>query len=207
MRSILFDIDGVLIEGGHTGLAKSHRWNATLSQDLGLPQDALEPFFAETFPNVICGHLQLEEALTVYLTQIGSPVSARTLIEYWMPRNARVNKKLWDLTTRLHATGKVKLFIATNQEHIRAAYLWHEVGFKEYFDDMFYAAALKAMKPSPAFFAACNARLPASESPPLFFDDDPAYVQGARQAGWEAYVYEKEQVCLNHPFIKTVLDS
>jgi len=207
MRSILFDIDGVLIEGGHTGIDKRHRWNATITQDLGLPQEALEPFFHTVFLDVIRGRRALEETLAAYLAQIGAAVTARTLIDYWMPRNARVNKELWGLAARLHATKRVKLYIATNQEHIRAAYLWNDVGFNEIFEDMFYAAALGVMKPDPAFFAACNERLPAGDEPPLFFDDDPSYVKGARQAGWESLLYENLSSCLSHPFLQKLLET
>ncbi len=209
MRSVLFDIDGVLVHGWHDNPAKRRRWDTMLKEDMGIDPNDIQPFFAEdSWLEVLLGHRPLEDALASYLLQIGYRGSARNVIDYWMPRDGRINNSLWSIVEKLRATGKVKLYIATNQEHVRAAYLWNEFGFKNIFDDMFYAAEFGAMKPDAAFFAACDERMGFDKTgTPLFFDDTPSYIEGARAAGWEAILYEDEQSCLSHPFIKKLLGS
>ncbi len=208
MRPILFDMDGVLVHGWHSSPRKLNRWDATIQEDLGIDSAAFQRFFPTYFePKVLCGHMSLPEALAAFLPQIGYLGSPQTIIDYWLPRDAQINQELWAIIERLRATNKVALYIATNQEHLRANYLWNEVGFKNLFDAMFFAADFKASKPEEAFFKACERRLPVGDTPPLFFDDSDLYVRAARRAGWEAHVYEDEETCLSHPFIRDVLGS
>ncbi len=206
MRSLLFDMDGVMLDGWHTDPAKRRRWDANLQEDLGIDKDAFQTFFPTVFiPKVLCGHMNLHEALAEFLPKIGSDVAPQTLIDYWLPRDVTINKAAWAMVEKIKATGKVNLYVATNQEHIRARYLWEKAGFNKLFQKMFYAADLKAPKPELAFYKGCEAQMPPSKQPPLFFDDYDLYVDGARKAGWEAHVYEDERTCLDHPFIKDLL--
>lgn len=206
-RAVLFDMDGVLLHGWHADPKKRRRWDTTLKEDLGIDPEAFQSFFPTVFEKkVLTGQMALEEALQEFLSQLGSSVDPQTFIDYWMSRDGVVDKPMWELVERLKKTGRVQLYIATNQEHVRANYLWNKIGFKHIFDDIFYAAAFKAPKPERAFFVGCEKKMPANtDEKPLFFDDHEVYVEGARAAGWEAILHEGPQTCTEHPFIKELL--
>lgn len=55
------------------------------------------------------------------------------------------------------------------------------------------SASLRLSKPDPAAFAACLERLGYAAHSTLFVDDKPANIEGARQAGMDAFVFDNEK--------------
>lgn len=208
MRAVLFDMDGVLLHGFHTRPEVRVRWDQQLRQDMGIDPDDLEKrFFLERFErDVLSGKRSLQDVLAEVLPEIGYKGDVRDFVRYWLERDAKVNTDLLDIVKRLKASGQVKLYIATNNEATRADYLWNQTGFKYWFDDIFYASGFGEMKPNAAFFMACEKRMDySSDLPPLFFDDAPHYVDGARSFGWEAVIYNDLSDCANHPYVKALI--
>jgi len=206
-RTVLFDVDGVLIHGYHTRPELQRRWDETLFADLGIhPQAFRERFIFDLFmKKVLVGQMGLVQALDIALPQIGYRGPTQRFIAYWLEHDSEVNTALVDIARRLAASG-AKVCIATNQEHLRAQWLWQSLRLGETFDDMFYAARLGVAKPNPRFFAAVESRLGRQAEPPLFFDDSPEVVAAARKAGWEAVLYNHLEDCLDHPWVKACLD-
>lgn len=101
---------------------------------------------------------------------------------------------------RLRAAG-ARLYIATNQEHLRAFHLWNTVGLRHMFDDMFYAARLGIGKGSPGFYRKVEAIIGPQDEPPLFFDDSAAVVRASNDHGWEAVLFADAADCANHPWV------
>jgi putative hydrolase of the HAD superfamily len=66
---------------------------------------------------------------------------------------------------------------------------------------MFYAARFGVAKPDPGFFAEVERRIGPQSEPPLFFDDSPKVIAGARKAGWEAVEFVANEDCTTHPWI------
>jgi putative hydrolase of the HAD superfamily len=96
----------------------------------------------------------------------------------------------------------------TGQEHYRAAYLWNTVGLRENFKDILYSARIGHLKETMPFFAGINAMLAIAESErPLFFDDQEAVATLAREAGWDACVFEDVSTVLTHPRLQPLLAS
>jgi putative hydrolase of the HAD superfamily len=118
-----------------------------------------------------------------------------------LSHDSNVNQPLLDAVARLRQTGDASLYIATNQDHMRAQWLWLTLGFSELFEDIFYSARLGRLKPTPAYFDAVASRIGKQAEPPLFFDDREEVVAGARRAGWEAVLYDTLDDCLTHPWI------
>jgi putative hydrolase of the HAD superfamily len=72
------------------------------------------------------------------------PVDA--FLRYWFEKDSHINATVMDAVRRLSRNPDVELYLATGQEHHRAAYLWDELGFKAHFKDIFYSARLGHLK-------------------------------------------------------------
>lgn len=208
MRSIFFDVDGVLIHGFHSRPEKRQRWDVDLLRDLGVDPHHLS---AEFFPGVFVGEVlpgkrSLVDALGQWLSAEGYDVPVLTFIEYWLRKDSRLNGELIELVSRLRASRKCRLYVATNQEHLRAMDLWSRLGFSHLFDDLFYAARLGALKPRPEFFAAIGELIGQQDEAPLLFDDSESVVEGAREFGWDAVLFEELADCARHPAIAAIVD-
>jgi putative hydrolase of the HAD superfamily len=208
-RAILFDVDGVLIHGWHARPEQRHRWDANLLADVGIDGDEFgrefipHPFATE----VLTGQRSLIDALGEWLAARGHTVSPIAFAAYWFERDSRRNEELFELVARISSSGKARLFVATNQEHLRAQYLWQNVGLGTLFDDMFHAARIGVLKPDAEYFARIDRLLGPLDEPPLFYDDSEEVVAAARKAGWEAVLYDELGDCAGHPAIRRLLNA
>lgn len=203
MRTVLFDVDGVLVHGYHARAHLQRKWDENLLADLGIDPDQFrDKFIFDVFvKKVLIGKTGLVEALDRVLPQMGYKGPTQRLVAYWLEHDSQLNVDLIDIVRRLRARGDVRLCIATNQEHLRAQWLWQSMRLGEIFDDMFYAARLGVTKPDPRFYAEVERRIGPQAEPPLFFDDAPSVVEGARRAGWEAVEYAAIEHVSDHPWI------
>jgi putative hydrolase of the HAD superfamily len=202
-RALLFDVDGVVVHGFHARPERRRRWDETLRQDLGInPSAFIQHFIRGPFEReVLLGHRSLISALEEVLPKLGYAGSPMTLIDYWLRRDSQLNFQLLDLIARLRRAGVGPIYLATNQEHLRAFHLWSTLGLRLSFDDIFYAARLCAAKPHPAFFSAIERQIGRQTEPPLFFDDSETVVAAARAHGWDAVLYDTIKDCATHPWI------
>lgn len=212
--NVLFDVDGVLIDGWHSNPARRKPWDIAIEQDLGIDRDAFRRRFFEptqgTFdsPMHACveGKRDLKLALAEVLPGLGYTGSVDTFVRYWFEKDSNVNRAVLAVVERLAKNETVKLYVATGQEHYRAAYLWNELGFKRFFSDIFYSAKLRHLKTSPEFFGAVNAILGAQDNEsPVFFDDQADVVRIAREAQWDATVFDSITDITEHPRLKPYL--
>lgn len=201
-RAVLFDVDGVLVHGYHARPEKQVRWDRTMQADLGVdPARFKAEFIDDIFiKKVIVGQMSLLEALDRTLPRLGYRGPSMAFAGYWLSHDSNVNQPLLDVVARLKAAG-TPLYVATNQEHMRAQWLWQQLKFGELFDDMFHSARIGHMKPARPYFDWIDNRLGRRDAPPLFFDDREDVVKGANAHGWEAVLYDEIDDVLNHPFI------
>lgn len=201
-RTVLFDVDGVLIHSiFHPDPSRHRPWDRHLFEDLGIEPAKFKAFFGPDWRDIVMGRKSLIVALDEFLPTIGYKGSSLDLIAYWFSRDTEVNLPLLRLIGRLREAGDVRLFMATNQEPLRAQHLWTDLKLGHLFDDMFYAARLGAAKPDRTFFERVAQRLGKQEQVPLFFDDGVKIVEAARTFGWEAVLYNDLSDFTNHPFI------
>ena len=154
-RTLLFDVDGVLIHGVHAKPHLRRMWSTHLKEDLGVDEEQyVREFIREGFVrNVMLDRRSLVAELEEWLPKAGYAGSPLSFIAYWLHRDSQLNQPLLAVIRRLRAApGVGRLYIATNQEHLRAFHLWSTLGLQHIFDDMLYAARLGAMKPDRAFF-------------------------------------------------------
>jgi putative hydrolase of the HAD superfamily len=115
-------------------------------------------------------------------------------------RDTQLNHPLLYGIKRLRAND-LRLLIATNQEHLRAFYLWNTVGLQHIFEDMFHSARLGVTKPNRAFFEQLSAAIGPQEEKPLMFDDDPRVIAAVNDYGWEGVHYQTLADFEDHPWI------
>ena len=202
-RAVFFDIDGVLIDGIHARPELARRWDETLLEDMGVePERFTREFIFDVFiKKVSVGQMSVIDALERYLPGLGYKGSPMVFHHYWLMKDGVLNQPLIDHVKTLKARGDLRLFIATNQEHLRATWLWSHVGLADLFEDIFYSARIGVRKPEQGFFDFVHRKIGPQSEPPLFFDDTPKVVEGARAAGWEAVLFNTVDDFTNHPWI------
>ena len=202
-RALFFDIDGVLVHGYHHNPERTRRWDATLLDDLGVePTRFTQEFIFDIFvKKVVNGQMSVIEALERHLPALGYKGSPMVFLDYWLNQDSVLNSELLEAIKRLKARSDIRLYIATNQEHVRASWLWSRCGLSDIFDDMFHSARVGMRKPEPAYFDFIHRRIGPQQQPPLFFDDTPKVVDGARTQGWEAVLFDTNADFFTHPWI------
>lgn len=202
-RAVFFDVDGVLVHGYHARPELQRHWDAQLLQDLGIDRERFrnEFIFDIFIKKVIVGEMSLVEALDRRLPSLGYRGSPMAFINYWLSHDSDLNQPLLDIVRQLRARDDLRLYIATNQDHMRALWLWQTLGLGELFEDIFYSARAGVRKPEPGFFDFIEHRIGPQTEPPLFFDDTPKVIDGARRAGWEAVLFTTVEDVTNHPWI------
>jgi putative hydrolase of the HAD superfamily len=86
----------------------------------------------------------------------------------------------------------IRVYLATNQEHLRAAYLMETLGLADHVDGIFYSARLGVRKPDMEFFTGVQAAVGRRGDGLLLIDDSRPNVEGARNAGWQALHWTKQ---------------
>jgi len=202
-RAVFFDVDGVLVHGYHARPELQRHWDAQLLQDLGIDRERFrnEFIFDIFIKKVIVGEMSLVEALDRRLPSLGYRGSPMAFVNYWLSHDSDLNQPLLDIVRQLWARDDLRLFIATNQDHMRALWLWQTLGLGELFEDIFYSARAGVRKPEPGFFDFIEHRIGPQTEAPLFFDDTPKVIDGARRAGWEAVLFTTVEDVTTHPWI------
>ena len=207
-RAVVFDIDGVLVHGYHARPDLHESFDDKL-RALGINADRFQREFVHDIfmKRVLIGEVPMVEALDRRLRAFGYKGSTMAVLDLWMSHDCFPNTAMLDVVRKLKAHPEVRLYLATNQDHSRAQFLWHSIGLKDIFEDMFYSARFGRTKAHGKFYEMAEERMAASELPPLFFDDTPKVVEAACKHGWEAVPFETVDDCANHPWIAERLGS
>jgi putative hydrolase of the HAD superfamily len=180
----MVDVDGVVIRHPQ-GL----RWDHAIREDLGVDPARLQnDFFAVHWPEVITGRADLHERLALALQTIAPHLTPEALTAYWFAKDAHLDEGFLSQLAALR--GRYALHLATVQEHYRAAYLWNDLGLKNRFEAIHYAADYGCGKPEPAFFEAVATRTGHAPQELLLIDDSARNVEAARACGWRAGLWD-----------------
>lgn len=201
-RAVFFDVDGVLVHGYHARPDQRESWDKLLA-DLGMDADRFQSeFIFDVFiKKVLIGQMPMIEALDKRLPGLGFKGSPMVFLHHWLTHDATLNKPLLDIVRKLKGRTDLKLYIATNQDHARAQWLWQTQGLSDLFEDIFYSARVGIRKPEKGYFDFIEHRIGPQTQPPLFFDDTPKVIDGARAHGWEAVLFNADEDCTGHPWI------
>lgn len=207
-RAIVFDVDGVLVHGYHARPDRRERWDAVL-ETIGINADRFQrEFIYDIFmKRVLIGEVPMVEALDRRLKAFGYKGSTMAVLDLWLSFDFHPNTDLLAVIRRLKAHPEVVLYLATNQDHARAQFIWQHTKLNGLFEDMFYSARLGRTKYDKKFFALAEERMIPAEMPPLFFDDTEKVLDVARKAGWETVHFTSNEVVTGHPWIAERLKS
>ena len=179
----MVDVDGVLVHGRpEDGLP----WHTSLQQDFGFSSAALhEHFFTPYWQNIVLGRSGLMDDLATALKKIAPHLSAETFVAYWFEKDSRLATPLLQELASLRAMG-TPVYLATNQEHLRAAYLMNALRLADHVDGIFYSAQLGVKKPDTEFFSSVQTSIGLRGEEILLIDDSPENIAAALEAGWQA---------------------
>lgn len=210
---VFFDVDGVLIDGWHEKPERRHPWDTSLTEDLGIDVTLFRTLMfgdgvSFNSPLHACakGERDLKNLLAEILPQTGYTGPVDAMLKYWFGKDAKINPIVFGAAQQLATHPHVSVYLATGQEHHRAAYLWNELNFKGVFKDIFYSAQLGYLKNEIGFFDAINRKLSiGSDERPLFFDDHQEVARTARAAGWDVQLVDTPDDVISHPRLKGLL--
>ncbi|HUS22041.1 MAG TPA: HAD-IA family hydrolase [Aeromicrobium sp.] len=183
IKALMVDVDGVLVDGRP---GDGRHWQTSLEADLGFTSDTLRTkFFDPHWDDIVLGRAGLIERLTIALPHIAPQVSPAQFLSYWLERDSRVVTPLLTELSSIRSRG-IRVYLATNQEHLRAAYLMETLGLAAHVDGMFYSARVGARKPDAEFFTRVQESVGLSGDEMLLIDDSRQNVDAALEAGWQA---------------------
>lgn len=183
MKLLCMDIDGVIITGR---AGDGAHWSTDLQKAMGITRAQLkEAFFKPHWRDIVIGRKPMRPCLDDALATIPNAPDADDLIAFWFATDSAINTPLLAVTDRLRADG-LRIVLATNQEPLRSAYLWDQIGLRNHFDAIYSSGALGIPKPDPGFFTAITARENLAPSDIAFLDDSAENCAAARDTGWHA---------------------
>ena len=186
MTVLVLDCDGVIV----TGHSDGGRWDKDVARDFGVdPQRVQTLFFKKHWQQIEIGAADLFERLEHVWPSLNARGTARDFVAYWFAKDSAVDPAVLAEVDAWRAGGR-KAYVATVQEHHRAAYLWTTLKLREHFDGLLYSADLGAKKPDAAFYERAQAKLPVAAAHEILFLDDRAdNVTAANAAAWRAFSY------------------
>lgn len=140
-------------------------------------------FFDVYWNDIVLGQAALMDHLPPVLKRIAPHLSADQFLAYWFEQDSRLNHALLENLDKVRTMG-IFIYLATNQEHIRATYLMQSLRLTECVDDIYYSAQLGCKKPHPQFFHAISSASGFTPSELLLVDDTLANVAAAAALGW-----------------------
>lgn len=182
-KIVLLDIDGLIIP-------KKRIFSRRLEKEYGIPAKTIQPFFKGVFLKCEIGQADLKKELLKIIPLWGWQKGVGPLLDYWFNAEAKTDHAVLNFVDRWRASG-FKIFLQTNQERYRAAFLWHKVGLKKHFDGIFSSCDLGHLKPSQSFWKAIHKKLPpVQKSEVMVWDDGRLNVLSAKKFGYTAYFYQ-----------------
>lgn len=198
MKALMIDVDGVLIDRRP---ADGKHWSTDLETDLGLSPSLLQDrFFRPYWDRIVTGKLDLISALKPVISDLVPHLTIENFITYWFNNDARLNMELIQ-ALKLYRSCGVKIYLATNQEHMRVKHITQALKLNQLVDAIYYSAALGVRKPDHSFFKKITKLSNIQPEEIVFIDDTFANIIAAKQCGWHAIHWSKE-CCLSSELAK-----
>ena len=182
MGIIVSDFDGVIVRSRRSD--KTFVWQQTIESDLGLSKEIQAKLFPTTqWTDILVGNEAFERHLASLFRQHNLTISVDTFIDYWLSKDLNWHPDVLGLFRDLKSQGH-QLFIATNQDKVRANFLRNLPEVQELFSEVFASSDLGFVKPSPDFFRCLKQKLGARDTRVVFVDDSLNNVSAADELGF-----------------------
>ncbi len=129
------------------------------------------------------GDLSEDEFTARMLDVLEGKVDHKTFFEYYS-KIFKVNENVASLLPVLKE--KYMLVLLSNTNSIHKEYGWKDYDFLKYFDKQILSHEANAVKPEEKIYKAVEAFTNKTPDQHIFIDDIADYVQGAKNAGWDA---------------------
>ncbi len=184
IKALLFDADGVLFF--HADKLFSER----LAEDYGVETTKLEHFFTHIFPECIVGKKDLKIELAGKLEAWGWRGSVDELLDYWFSYERNIDQPLVEYVRNLKHRD-IPSYVATNNDHYRAEWLFDALNVdEEVFSKLYAAGDMGVAKPEHKFFEIIFDDLTnLTPGEVLFWDDSEPNLDAARKFGIQAELY------------------
>jgi len=182
VKSIIFDWGGVLIEDPRPGLLRF------CAEAFGVPQDEYIPVHDSFLDKFHIGAIGEQEFLLGISAELGKSVPKIRSFWYEAFRAAYVPKpEVFSLAADLHGK-EYKTALLSNTE-LPAVGFFHEQNYNM-FDVLVFSCVERIAKPRPEIYEITVNRLGSKAQETVFIDDRLDYVEGAKDAGLPAILFE-----------------
>jgi epoxide hydrolase-like predicted phosphatase len=184
IQAVVFDIGGVLEINRDLGVIGM--W----SSRLGLRPDELNELMADVWRGGSIGTIgedDVRQAARERLGLDGGPL-AEFMSDIWREYLGTANTELIEYVRQLrpqYRTGILSNSFVGAREREQATY-----GFEDLVDEIVYSHECGMSKPAPGIYALTCERLQVEPAQTVFLDDSERCVEGARQAGIHAVLYQ-----------------
>lgn len=186
-RVVIFDVDGVLIKSVNSN--REFLWSQTIGEDLGVVSGAvLKDIFSDGWQACILGKADTKKHIQSVFAAHDLGLRADVFIDYWLEHDTEIDQ---DVIECVGALQSQRLFIATNQDKLRTAFLKNI--FSHLFEDIFSSADLGVMKPEDDYFKRIEETIKARPENIIFIDDLEQNISAAQRRGWNAHLYKDVQ--------------
>lgn len=179
---LALDVDGVLLDPDRYGQGT---WQRALEHRYKVePEELNAGFFRPHWDSIVTGKQPLLPVLEQALDGLQWPMSPRELVRFWFEADFAVRHDVIDaVNCWVHAGAHAVLL--TNQEEMRATFLWDRLSGILAVDAMVYSGHLGMTKEREEFFATASTLLEMLPGTTVVFvDDDAVNVHAARAHGW-----------------------
>lgn len=182
IESIIFDWGGVLIEDPRPGLLKF------CAAAFGVPQEDYAPVHDSFLDKLHIGAISERAFWQEISAELGRPVPEVRSLWYEAFRAAYVPRpEVFSLATLLHEKG-YKTALLSNTE-LPAVRFFHEQNYNM-LDVLVFSCVEGIAKPVREIYGITLNRLGSKAQQTIFTDDRPDYIQGAKEAGLNAVLFE-----------------
>lgn len=186
IRTLLFDVDGVLVQS-------KEYFSQKLAREHKIDAEQVLQFFNQHWESIVTGKKDLKSALSSQIESWNWQGSPDELLSYWFATEQNLNTEMHLLIKKLIDKG-LSCHLATNQEKYRLQHLIAHSDFSEIFENIYSSCNLGVRKPDIKFFEHIWHDLDEPEKKTvLFWDDSERNVQAAKKFGFKAEKYQDHQ--------------
>ncbi len=192
MARLFFDFDGVLVRSRLAD--RTFLWQENLDRDLKIPYSIKSILFQQPdWSEIVSGKGNFKHKVEEIFRQNNLSISAQEFIDYWLSQDLNWHHDVLAVAASLKQDGH-SLYVATNQDALRANYIKKQDKILKIFDAVFASCELGICKPSPKFFQAIQNQNNFSASQDVFvmMDDDQRNVDAASSVGWQGIRFDPD---------------
>ena len=180
---LVLDMDGVVIQSEEV-------FSVRFSKKYHIQLDEVVYFFKNEFQRCLVGKSDLKVEIKKYFKKWNYTGTVDEILEFWFFGECKINKEVLGVVNKLRKKG-VKVYLATNNEKYRIAYLSETIGLKDHFDEIYSSSGFGVGKPDLEFFKILLKAIKTEDPSNVYFvDDSEENIKGAKLTGITTHLYK-----------------